>query len=221
MTTVKSVSFNIQTKDFNKAVDDNVVLIKGSTKDILINSSTQFSAGAATYTPPSMKKAVIEKKYWTRPVAYIPTLASRNRATPEDIEMLRKGFLFKVVYNKSGVKKGTAFAYCKKLSQTKKFAKITTRGLSRVMWGKDLNQIGAKVPTVITSILKRSKDVAKYDLNEVKLVAQQKDIYVVNIVNNVANIQRYAKIALNQGYLRAQKAINKELKKIAEKDKNL
>jgi hypothetical protein len=83
--------------------------------------------------------------------------------------MLRKGFLFKVVYNKAGVKKGTAFAYCKKLSQTKKFAKITTRGLSRVMWGKNLNSIGAKVPTVITSILKRSKDVARVNLNKVEL----------------------------------------------------
>ena len=134
--------------------------------------------------------------------------------------MLRKGFLYKVVNTKAGVKKGTAFAYCKKLSQTKKFAKITTRGLSRVMWGKDLNQIGAKVPTVISSIIKRSKDVTRVDLNDVKLKSNN-DVYEIQIINNVANIERYAKIALNQGYLRAQKAINKELKKIAEKDKNL
>jgi hypothetical protein len=32
-----------------------------------------------------MKKAVIEKKYWTRPVQYIPSLAKNNRATQEDI----------------------------------------------------------------------------------------------------------------------------------------
>lgn len=220
MATVKSVSFNMQTKDFDKAVDHNIALVKAQTKNILIASSTQFAAGAATYTPPSMKKAVIEKKYWTRPVQYIPSLAKNNRATQEDIQMLRKGFLFKVVYNKAGVKKGTAFAYCKKLSQTKKFAKITTRGLSRVMWGKNLNSIGAKVPTVITSILKRSKDVAKVNLNTVNLKSN-KDQHIVQIENAVASIERYAKIALNQGYLRAEKAINKQLKKVAEKDKQL
>lgn len=220
MATVKSVSFNMQTKDFDKAVDHNIALVKAQTKNILIASSTQFAAGAATYTPPSMKKAVIEKKYWTRPVQYIPSLARNNRATQEDIQMLRKGFLFKVVYNKAGVKKGTAFAYCKKLSQTKKFAKITTRGLSRVMWGKNLNSIGAKVPTVITSILKRSKDVAKVNLNKVELKSN-KDQHIVQIENAVASIERYAKIALNQGYLRAEKAINKQLKKVAEKDKQL
>lgn len=220
MATVKSVSFNMQTKDFDKAVDHNIALVKAQTKNILIASSTQFAAGAATYTPPSMKKAVIEKKYWTRPVQYIPSLAKNNRATQEDIQMLRKGFLFKVVYNKAGVKKGTAFAYCKKLSQTKKFAKITTRGLSRVMWGKNLNSIGAKVPTVITSILKRSKDVAKVNLNTVELKSN-KDQHIVQIENAVASIERYAKIALNQGYLRAEKAINKQLKKVAEKDKKL
>lgn len=220
MATVKSVSFNMQTKDFDKAVDHNIALVKAQTKNILIASSTQFAAGAATYTPPSMKKAVIEKKYWTRPVQYIPSLAKNNRATQEDIQMLRKGFLFKVVYNKAGVKKGTAFAYCKKLSQTKKFAKITTRGLSRVMWGKNLNSIGAKVPTVITSILKRSKDVAKVNLNKVELKSN-KDQHIVQIENAVASIERYAKIALNQGYLRAEKAINKQLKKVAEKDKQL
>ena len=49
----------MQTKDFDKAVDDNIALVKGESKTILVNSSTQFSAGAATYTPPSMKKAVI------------------------------------------------------------------------------------------------------------------------------------------------------------------
>lgn len=220
MATVKSVSFNMQTKDFDKAVDHNIALVKAQTKNILIASSTQFAAGAATYTPPSMKKAVIEKKYWTRPVQYIPSLAKNNRATQEDIQMLRKGFLFKVVYNKAGVKKGTAFAYCKKLSQTKKFAKITTRGLSRVMWGKNLTSIGAKVPTVITSILKRSKDVAKVNLNKVELKSN-KDQHIVQVENAVASIERYAKIALNQGYLRAEKAINKQLKKVAEKDKQL
>lgn len=220
MATVKSVSFNMQTKDFDKAVDHNIALVKAQTKNILIASSTQFAAGAATYTPPSMKKAVIEKKYWSRPVQYIPTLANNNRATQEDIQMLRKGFLFKVVYNKAGVKKGTAFAYCKKLSQTKKFAKITTRGLSRVMWGKNLTSIGAKVPTVITSILKRSKDLAKVNLNKVELKSN-KDQHIVQIENAVASIERYAKIALNQGYLRAEKAINKQLKKVAEKDNQL
>lgn len=220
MATVKSVSFNMQTKDFDKAVDHNIALVKAQTKNILIASSTQFAAGAATYTPPSMKKAVIEKKYWTRPVQYIPSLAKNNRATQVDIQMLRKGFLFKVVYNKAGVKKGTAFAYCKKLSQTKKFAKITTRGLSRVMWGKNLTSIGAKVPTVITSILKRSKDLAKVNLNTVELKSK-KDQHIVQVENAVASIESYARIALNQGYLRAEKAINKQLKKVAEKDKQL
>jgi hypothetical protein len=37
------------------------------------------------------------------------------------------------------------------------------------MWGKNLNSIGAKVPTVITSILKRSKDVTRVNLNKVEL----------------------------------------------------
>lgn len=221
MATVKSVSFDLETKTFDKAVEENIALVKAETKNILLASSTQFSAGAATYTPPSMKKAVIEKKYWTRPVGFIPTLIKQGQATKKDIDMLHQGYFYKVIYNKAGIPKGTAFAYCKKLSQTKKFAKITTRGLSRVMWGKNLNSIGAKVPTVITSILKRSKDLVDVNLNDVKLLKTKEDVYQVHIQNKVASIQRYAIIALNQGYRRAEKAMTKQLKKLAQKDKQL
>ena len=221
MATVKSVSFQMKTNDFDKAVDENVALIKSETRNILINASTQFAAGAATATPPSRNKAVIEKKYWTRPVVYIPSLAKNKTATQTDLEMLKQGYFFKVLNTKrEGNRKRLAFAYCKKLSQTKKFAKITTRGLSRVMWGKDLEEIGAKVPTVITSILKRSKDVTKYDLNDVKIMSDN-DIHVVQITNNVKEIERYATVAKAKGLTRAQKAIYKEVKKIAEKDKKL
>lgn len=210
----------VDTSLVEKEINKKITKVRNSLKNIVVNASTQFAAGAATYTPPSLGKATIAKKYWTRPVQYIPTLAKNKRATQEDLEKLRQGYLFKVAYTKAGIKKGTAFAYCKKLSQTKKFAKITTRGLSRVMWGKNLPSIGAKIPTVIKSIMKRSKDTNNVELNSVQLVSNDNECHVF-ISNKVAEIERYSSIAVRQGYKRAEKSMTKEIKQILEKDKIL
>lgn len=151
--------------------------IQSETKDILIRVSTDFADGAAKATPPSIGKASIEKKYWTRPILVLGLLIRNKypnyKPVKEDYDQYRKKMKYKVLYTKSGIKKGTAFAYTKTKAQAKKAAKIETRGLSRVMWGKNLTSIGATVPNSILKILSKSTRLNSLNFNTVKLTSDK------------------------------------------------
>ena len=215
-TTIKA-SYDIS--KLNQKLEDYKNTFRKQLRQTVLNATTTAIAAGVRYTPPNIGKTTIEKKYWTRPVVYIPSLIKSGSATKEDIEMLRKGFLYKVIHTKAGVKKGTAFAYCKKLSQTKKFAKIATRGMSRVMWGKNLGKIGAKVPANISALLKKSPKLQQINLNDVKL-DDRLQIVTVEVTNKDMNVSQSARqIAINQSIKKFKNDINKQVKKTIQQQK--
>lgn len=125
--------------------------------------------------------------------------------------------LFKILYNKDGLQRGTAFAYCKKKSEIKRFKKITTRGLSRVMWGKDLPAIGAQIPSTIQRLMRKAPGLLTVNLNKI-YIKKTGDETVLNITNDVSKLERYAKIAEKHGYKKIMSGIMRALKKLVEKD---
>ena len=138
----------------------------------------------------------------------------------EDYDQYRKKMKYKVLYTKSGIKKGTAFAYTKTKAQAKKAAKIETRGLSRVMWGKNLTSIGATVPNSILKILSKSTRLNSLNFNTVKL-ASANDEQSVEVTNSVTAIERYAKKAELAGYRKVSNSLMREMKQIANREREL
>ena len=171
----KSVKFDYDMSEFEKNAEKVIADIQSETKDILIRVSTDFADGAAKATPPSIGKASIEKKYWTRPILVLGLLIRNKypnyKPVKEDYDQYRKKMKYKVLYTKSGIKKGTAFAYTKTKAQAKKAAKIENRGLSRVMWGKGLTSIGAAIPNSIVRILSKSTNINNLNLSSAKLTS--------------------------------------------------
>ena len=220
----KSVKFNYDMSEFEANAKKVIEDIQHETKNMLIKASTDFADGAAKATPPSIGKASTEKQYWSRPILVLGLLIRNkypnHKPTKEDYDQYRKKMKYKVLYTKSGIKKGTAFAYTKTKAQAKKAAKIETRGLSRVMWGKNLSSIGATVPNSILMILAKSTKLNNLNFNTVKMISQQ-DEQGVEITNSVTAIERYAKKAELAGYRKVSNALMKEMKKIAEKPHEL
>lgn len=220
----RSVKVSWDTEDFEKKLKEVGEKIQEETDDMLVRLSTSFVGGAAKATPPSIGKASIEKKYWTRPILSLALLV-RNRyqnfkATKEDYEQYRKKMKYKVLYTKSGVKKGTAWAYTKTKAAAKKAAKIETRGLSRVMWGKNLGDIGAKVPNSLLRILAKSTKLSTLNFNTVKQIKTDEE-RSVEITNSVKAIERYAKKAELIGYKAVTNSLMRELRGIADKKREV
>lgn len=220
----KSVRFDYDMSEFEANAKKVIADIQSETKDILIRVSTDFADGAAKATPPSIGKASIEKKYWTRPILVLGLLIRNKypnyKPVKEDYDQYRKKMKYKVLYTKSGIKKGTAFAYTKTKAQAKKAAKIETRGLSRVMWGKNLTSIGATVPNSILKILSKSTRLNSLNFNTVKL-ASANDEQSVEVTNSVTAIERYAKKAELAGYRKVSNSLMREMKQIANREREL
>ena len=118
----------------------------------------------ARYTPPNIGKNIIEKRFYTRPILYLPDLArgkiDSQKANSDDYRQLRSGMKFKILYTKRGIKRGQAFAYCKTIGQAKKLAKIKNRGISRIAWGKTLPVIGINVPKTVVRLMRKSPNLS-------------------------------------------------------------
>ena len=216
----KGIKFTYDLSEFEKKVNEFMTETQGKTKDILVTVAPDFSNYAAKYTPPNIGKNSIEKKFYTRPILSLSKLLAGEYEgqviTAEDREQIKNKMKFKVLYTKSGIKKGTAFAYTKSISQAKKAAKIANRGISRVMWGKNLSTINAKVPSSLQRLIRKSPNISRNDFNKVSLKAENDETSVI-VVNNIRNVERYAKMAERQGYKKVSSSIMRELKKIAEK----
>lgn len=145
---------------------------------------------------------------------------AKQTANADDKAAFKAGKIYKVLNTKAGAKAGQAFAYCKTKQEVKRAKKIETRGLSRVMWGKDLPSIGSYIPNTIQRLLNKSSRLKSLNLNEVS-ITKEDDSTVLHVTNDVRNIERYAKIAQNQGYKKIMSAILRKLKDFVNKDVEL
>lgn len=138
----RSIKFHWDTAEYEANLKKLQDQLPGKLNDILVKTSPEFVKAAVKYTPPNIGKNSIEKRFYERPVLNLLKLIRGEyhdyKPSREDGLQFRNGMRFKVINTKHGVKKGTAFAYCKTISAAKKSQKIATRGLARVMWRQRL-----------------------------------------------------------------------------------
>lgn len=220
------VRFDYNMSDFVKKANEFIKDAQNESVKIVQACASAFANGAQKFTPPSIGKNSIEKKYYQRPFLVLIRLIRGGyagmAASQEDIQQFRNGMIYKVLDTRYPNKKrsNVAFGYCKTKGQLKKLCKIETRGLSRVMWGKSLEDIGVKVPTTIQRLLRKSPKLAGLNFNKNKII-EQNDTVTAEIENDVARIERYGKMAEQAGYVNAQKALRVQLRLLAERNKNL
>lgn len=221
----KSIKFKYNMDEFEKNAEKFIDEALRSGRKILVDTAPEFVKAAVKYTPPDIGKGVIDKKRYDRPILDLLKLLRGEyhglHGTTEDANQFRNHKMkFKVMYTKAGVKKDTAFAYTKTIGQAKKAARIANRGISRVMWGKDLGAIGAQKPVSLQSLLRKSPNIDKHNFNDVTIKTAN-DSNILEIINRVTQIERYAQIAERMGYKKITSAIFRELKKMADKQVEL
>lgn len=220
----RSIRFDWNTEEFEKNLEELRKEIQFDTKDILIRNAPKFTEAAAKYTPPTLGKNTIEKTRYERPVLVLSRLVNGGysdfKPTQEDINQLRKKMVYKVLYTKAGVPKGTAYAYCKTKGQAKKLSKIKTRGLARVMWGKGMEQIGAKTPNSVLRLMKKSPDIASMNYSKQSIINSNDETALI-FENSAKFIERIADLAKKQGFKKIMNAILKDLKQMANKDREV
>lgn len=160
----------------------------------------------ARYTPPNIGKNTIEKRFYTRPILYLPDLVrgkiDGHKPNSDDYRQLRSGMKFKVLYTKRGMKRSQAFAYSKTMGQAKKLSKIKNRGISRIAWGKSLPTIGINVPKTVVRLMNKSPNLSstkEFSKAQVSVIGDN-DKIIYKITNRVQSIARYGSPAVNQGY---------------------
>lgn len=218
----RSIKFDWDTDEFEKNLEELKKEIQFDRKEILIRNAPKFTEAAAKWTPPSLGKNTIDKTKYERPILILSRLVnggySNFKPTQEDIVQLRKKMVYKVLYTKAGVPKGTAYAYCKTKGQAKKLSKIKTRGLARIMWGKGLEQIGAKTPNAILRLMKKSPETSSMNYSKQLIINSNSETSLI-FRNNAKFIQRIADLAIKQGIKKIMNAIFRDLKQMANKDK--
>lgn len=221
----KTVKFDYDMEQFKANIERLINKIKGNTKEILIEASSEFAKQASKYTPPCIGKNSIEKKYYTRPILVLKTLINGGyadfKATKQDVEQFRINKMkFKILNTKKGVEKDTAFGYCKTKSQAKKMAKIANRGLARVLWGKSLPEINAQIPNNIFRLMNKSPNMTNKRLS-ITSYDQKDEEETITINNKFTNLSSFGKLAQKHGLKKVTSYINKKIKQIAEKNQEV
>lgn len=183
-----------------------------ASRSAMLEVIPEMIKAVAKYTPPCIGKQSIQKKYYFRPIIQLKKSYGK-KIVAQDIEQIKKGMRFKVLNTKSEVKKGTVFAYCKTLAQAKKASKIKNRGISRVMWGQSLHDLGINVPNTILRLRNKSKDMTHAKLSSSELqVKNNGNILDYTFVNNVENIDRYSKLSMNYGLKKLRSLYSRKMK---------
>lgn len=221
----KTIKFDYDIEEFKANIQRLIEQIKGNTKEILIEASSEFAKQASKYTPPCIGKNSIEKKYYTRPILHLKTLItggySNFKATAEDLEQFRHNKMkYKVVNTKKGAEKDAAYGYCKTKSEAKKMAKISNRGLARILWGKSLPDIAAEIPNNIVRLMGKSPNMTDKKLSEAKY-AEQNEEGTITINNKFKNLSSFGRLAQKHGLKKVTVYINKKVKQITEKDQEV
>lgn len=116
---------------------------------------------------------------------------------------------FKVLNTRT--KPPTTLGYTHNLIQAKKMARIKNRGLAKAMWGKNLTNIGASVPTSIQSLIAKSPNIATKNLNNVS-IKKNKNKMSLTISNNVNYINRIGMQAASIAEKIASNFLNNKIK---------
>lgn len=179
-----------------------------------------FATEAARFTPPNMGKSIIDEKYYYRPILTLTKLVRgeyrRTYATPQDKEMLKQGYNFKVLntrYKKH--KKGEAYAYTKDIKEAKILSRIRNRGLARYTWAGVINNkisemytdksnrrrnsfMEAELPLIFQRLSKESPNITKYQLAG-RAMTYRNGVFTAYIENMMTESERYCSVAVKRG----------------------
>ena len=195
-----------------------------SVENLKYAANVYANAAAKNTYPAPLDKETIEKRFYERPWYFLPKLMKGEygvNPTEIDKAQYKRGMLYKILNTKGRSKKSNvAYAYCKTAGDLKRLIKIDTRGLARVMWGKNLAQIGANVPYTITRLLNKAKKLPTLPYNTNTLVSEN-DIHTATITNNASNIDSAGKEAEKRADYRTSKALNTKMAKEAEKERQI
>jgi hypothetical protein len=220
----RKISFDWDQKEFEKNVEELIKEIPEEITDILTEAAPEFSKAAAKYTPPCIGKGTIEKKYYTRPILVLVRLIRGGyqefKATDEDRKQFKAGMVFKVLDTRSGKPKGTAYGYAKTKGAAKKLSVIHTRGLARVMWGKDLPSIKAAIPSTILRLMRKAKDLDRLNYSDASLYSEE-DETVLTIENKAKRVESFGRLAEKHGYKKIMNVIMKKLKTLVDRKQEL
>ena len=162
----------------------------------------------------------------------------RLYATKEDYAALRAGYKYKILNTKHGVKLGTVYAYAKGINEAKRVSRIKNRGLSKYSWGSIINSFSGRMigaasrqgarkennpvwytrarglyevglPAIFLRLRKKSPNIQKYKWGFVDYTETAQHKMQFTIVNTLAGIQNYARIAIRQGTRAMQKQFRK------------
>jgi hypothetical protein len=220
------VKFDYSLSDFvekaNKVISDT----QKESVNIIKQCASAFANGAQKFSPPCIGKNSIEKKFYERPFLVLLRLIRGGyagmSASQDDIQQFRNGMIYKVLNTKSPLtyRSNVAFGYCKTKGQLKKMCRIENRGLGRVMWGKNLDEIGVNVPSTIQRLLNKSRNLNSLDFNKNTLI-ENNDSVSVEIENKASYFERWGRFAEKKGYENANKTLKIRLRLIAERHKEL
>lgn len=201
----------------------------------------KFAETAARFTPPNMGKANIEQKYYSRPIQDLVKLSKKEYphyyASKADYAALREGYKFRILNTKVGHKRNEVYAYARGINEAKRVAKIQNRGLARYTWGeavlnstlsnkKDFADIRVEttLPPIFHRLVKKSPNIAKYHFGEAHAEWETgaKPHFHIQVINKLAQSERYCKIAIERGTLEVQKWTNKFFNSVKNKlDKDI
>lgn len=197
-----SSKVEIDTSEFDKNSAGLLEQLGEFTKSTLRRAASAFAHFAARFTPPDVREDKIKKERYFRPIYNLKELIDSGKAITLDKYQYKKGKRWKVFDDKHN----KILAYTTSQSEAKKLAKIETRGLMKVMWGKSLPDIGGNVPAAIQRLLSKSPALRQLPYSESAL--EEKDGEVsVEIENKATGIERVSAMAEANGYRAAEKTL--------------
>ena len=197
-----SSKVTIDTSEFDKNAQTLLAQLAEFTKDALRKAASAFAHFAARYTPPEIGQDKIKKERYLRPIYNLKELIDTGRAIPLDRYQYAKGKRWKVFDDKHN----KILAYTASQAEAKKLAKIETRGLLKVMWGKDLPDIGGNVPVALQRLISKSPQLRPLPYNRVELKEEDGELSV-EIENKASGIERVSNMAEANGYRAAEKTL--------------
>lgn len=116
---------------------------------VAIGMCLRFATAAAKYTPPKNRgkwTGSIQDSLYFRPIQDLRLLVKgqypRCHASRKDYQMLRQGYLYRVMNTKYRHKRQDAVvAYAKGINEAKRLSRIQNRGISKFSWGSMINNI--------------------------------------------------------------------------------
>lgn len=189
--------------------------LKGSLKKIVQKSIIAYSTKAAEYLPPDMGKKSIAQKWYKRTPEYLPVTVKqgKNKFKKQDIEALRNGYRYRLIFKKDGKQYPKYFTTLRK---AKSHSRIFNRGLFRFAMGGALMQKFSENIPFFKRLLTKSKNLANLThLNGVQDNCKGQEIgYTVSA--NVKDNQRFGGKAKSYGgkqYTKTLKRLWKEWNK--------